>query len=235
VDKHKIYGKGSDGTVVRGELLTGRGVHALKFLDDEAMQAEVEALQKLSSPGHDHVIRLLGVYQSDFGTCVVALPVAECNLHRFLEARARIVTTSVARSFATQLASGLAYMHNALVMHRDLKPSNVLMTVGDTGLASLWIADMGRARVMPAKAPRRCPDKTVVNDSRVGVDLQFPNMTPGQRRGKSIAIPCNVLAEPLRCIGHVRAMFLPLILPCSCPAIASARACHEHCKDMARA
>jgi serine/threonine protein kinase len=71
-------------------------------------------------------------------------------------------------------------MHNALVMHRDLKPCNVLMTVGDTGVARLWIADLGRARDIPGMAPRRCHGKTVVNDSRVGVERQFPNMTPGQ-------------------------------------------------------
>ena len=95
MNKHKIYGKDSDGIVVRGELLTGRG-YALKFLDKEAMHAEVQALQKLSSPGHEHVIRLLGVYRSDSGQCVVALPVAECNLQQFLGTRAGIVAVSLA-------------------------------------------------------------------------------------------------------------------------------------------
>ena len=206
MNKHKIYGKGSDGIVVRGELLTDRGRHALKFLDEEAMHAEVQALQKLSSPGHEHVIRLLGVYRSDSGQCVVALPVAECNLQQFLEARAGIVAISFARQFATQLASGLAYMHNALVMHRDLKPCNVLMTVGDTGVARLWIADMGTARDIPGMAPRRCHGKTVVNDSRVGVERQFPNMTPGQRAWISMPQCWEAWAEHRRNMNKARAL-----------------------------
>jgi serine/threonine protein kinase len=150
-------------------------------LDEEAKHAEVQALQKLSSPGHENVIRLLGVYRSGYSQYIVALPIAECNLQEFLEAKAGIVAIALARQFVTQLASGLAYMHHALVMHRDLKPANVLMTVGDTGVARLWIADMGRARDMPGMTPRRCHENTVVNDSRVGIERQFPNMTPGQR------------------------------------------------------
>jgi serine/threonine protein kinase len=141
----------------------------------------VQVLQKLSSPGHENVIRLLGVYRSESSQYVVALPIAECNLQQFLEAKAGIVTIALARQFATQLASGLAYMHHALVMHRDLKPANVLMTVGDTGVASVWIADMGRARDMSGMTPRRWHGNTVMNDSRVGIERQFPNMTPGQR------------------------------------------------------
>jgi serine/threonine protein kinase len=185
--------------------LTGREVHALKFLDNEAMHAEVQALQKLNSPGHEHVIRLLGVYRSDCGRCVVALPVAEGNLQQFLEVRAGIVATSLARRFITQLASGLAYMHNASMMHRDLKPCNVLMTIGDTGVASLWIADMGRARHIPAMVPRRCTDKMVVNDSRVGVDRQFPNMTPGQRVWISMPQGWVARAEHHRSMNKARA------------------------------
>jgi serine/threonine protein kinase len=161
--------------------LTGRGFHALKLLDEEAQHAEMQALQKLRYPGHENVIRLLGVYRSDSSQYVVAIPVAECNLQQFLEARAGIVAMALPRQFATQLASCVAYMHNAsLVMHRDLKPCNVLMTVGDTAVARLCIADMGRARDIQGMAPRRCHGKTVVNDSRVGVERQFPNMTTGQ-------------------------------------------------------
>jgi serine/threonine protein kinase len=136
----------------------------------------------------------------------VALPVAEGNLQQFLEARAGIVATSLARRFTTQIASGLAYMHNASMMHRDLKPCNVLMTIDDTGVASLWIADMGRARRIPAMAPRRCTDKKVVNDSRVGVDRQYPNMTPGQRVWISMPQGWVARTEHHRSMNKARAL-----------------------------
>ena len=64
--------------------------------------------------------------------------------------RGPLLARSTIELWASQLASGVAYLHSQSVLHRDLKPGNILLAWEGVGMRT-EIADFWAARVIPAQ------------------------------------------------------------------------------------
>ena len=121
----------------------------------------------------------------------------ECDLHSFIRrreadsatrfeqgsagisvTRGPLLDRSTLELWASQLASGLAFLHSHSIVHRDLKPGNILLVWQGAGMR-VEIADFGAARetLAPSDKKRRLHGKSAVNLSHQSVTAQFENLT----------------------------------------------------------
>ena len=189
LEKYEIggrIGQGSFGKVYRGYHKSSGAPVALKFatLDDdpEVANREVQLLKRLR---HGGIIPLLEHFDPEpvrgRRTAVLVFPEREGDLHRFIRrrqadvlhhrasaglsvTRGAFLDRSTVELWASQLASGLAYMHSQSTIHRDLKPGNVLLVWQGAG-TRVELADFGAARETPA------PAQKLRNRSKKAVDL----------------------------------------------------------------
>ena len=109
-------------------------------------------------------------------------------------------------SLATQVASGIAYLHERGIAHRDLKPENIFITsnnvlkIGDFGMATdktsepgCWLD--GSVLFMPPREIRRCPSlskescpQAVLRSPRGRLGLRRHRFRVGQRRRHGLYI-----------------------------------------------
>ncbi|MEJ5979335.1 protein kinase [Novosphingobium sp. PS1R-30] len=142
-------GEGAMADVYRGhDESIGRAV-ALKVLKEElARDAELSArfMREARAAGalnHPNIATIYDVGSVD-GVAYIAMELVEGQpLDVALQAQGRLPYERVL-SLGLQLASALAYAHDAGIVHRDLKPSNILLT-SDGRTAKLL--DFGVARI----------------------------------------------------------------------------------------
>ena len=76
---------------------------------------------------HPNIRRTIGLETVEsIGKAIVLEYVDGCMLDSLLDAK--YMTSSTARSIATQIADALRYIHSKQIFHRDLKPSNILVS-----------------------------------------------------------------------------------------------------------
>jgi hypothetical protein len=61
------------------------------------------------------------------------------------------VSEAIVKTYALQLARGLAHLHGRRMLHRDLKPDNILIAVSASGERTVKIADMGLATTLASR------------------------------------------------------------------------------------
>eukprot|EP00913_Durusdinium_trenchii_P022938 g21539.t1 len=114
--------------------------------DSSALRAEIKNLRMLD---HPNVVRLYEVNED--AEAVFLLMEYCCGGDLFslvTESHEGRVSEKVARSFAEQMLSALAYCHSMGIVHRDVKPENFLLegiVEKDASLATLKLADFGIA------------------------------------------------------------------------------------------
>jgi len=129
-----VVDRGGMGIVFAAEQVRLRRKVAIKILPVHLAQERKALLrfqreaELVSSLQHPHVVQIV-----DFDTTAQGEPyiVMEFLVGESLElrlAREPVLPLALVVRIATQVASGLAAVHEALIVHRDLKPANIFLT-----------------------------------------------------------------------------------------------------------
>ena len=195
-----LIGRGTFGKVYRGQSRISGAAVAMKFASvDQDPEVAIREVNLLNSLQHDCIVPLLDYFGPEPScrseTEVFVYPWREGDLQGFICRRESdaiqqsvtglsvtggprpLLDRSTVESWASQLASGLAFMHSRNTVHRDLKPGNILLVWQGAGMR-VEIADLGAARLVPLKK-RRLNSKSTVDTT-----AQFADLTP------------NVMTEP---------------------------------------
>ena len=178
----KLLGRGGMGAVYRVRDRAVDEVVALKLLDlaaatpdaVERFRREVRLARRIT---HRNAARTydLGEWQ---GFRYLTMEYVDGESLRELVARIRPSAARVI-DFATQIAKGLAAVHEAGVVHRDLKPANVLVERG----GRVVITDFGIARGVQSS------DATLHTGGLLGTPAY---MSPEQISGESVEAPSDL-------------------------------------------
>ena len=83
----------------------------------------------------------------------------------------------LALEITTQVAAGLAAVHEQNLVHRDIKPSNIMVRVKDDGGITAKIIDLGLAKAIiePSLSNRNFDARRLLLERRI---LLVPNNSP---------------------------------------------------------
>ena len=153
----KRIGSGRYGNVFSGQAEPGMHDIAAKMVSfDPSQQADVLAEYNIAKKmKHPNVMHADGSGIGGHNNCqfIMVMELMQRSLYEFIYSTSVVDMASV-QSLASQLLSGIAYMHELGILHRDLKPANILLTGGDTVLK---ICDFGMAIDLSTnKIPIQC-------------------------------------------------------------------------------
>jgi tRNA A-37 threonylcarbamoyl transferase component Bud32 len=140
----KIIGRGSYGEVYEATWLGCKLVAKVirSSGDTTKLREEIQILSKLS---HPHVVQFVGYCEAK-GTSMILMEAMHGDLRTLIDNQARDGTPPmpqhVVLDIISQIAAGMAYLHNRGVFHGDLKASNVLVSRPD-GSIEVKISDFG--------------------------------------------------------------------------------------------
>ncbi|CAH1141136.1 unnamed protein product [Phyllotreta striolata] len=140
---HELVGKGSFGAVFKGIDQRTNQVVAIKIIDLEKAQDDIDDIQKeiliLSQCDSPFITKYHGSYLKDSKLCIVmeflgggsALDLMKAG--PFEETHIAIILRDVLK--------GLDYLHDELKLHRDIKAANIMLSEnGDVKLADFGVA-----------------------------------------------------------------------------------------------
>ena len=128
---------------------------AIKVLHEEWRHVEeicarfTNEARLLGSIRHQHVLALLAAGHLPTGAPYMVLEWLPHSLAGVLARGGGALTASATIGIASQVARGLAALHERGIVHRDLKAANVLLSAPDPALARACLADLGLAKVPP--------------------------------------------------------------------------------------
>ncbi|XVF14951.1 hypothetical protein REPUB_Repub09cG0105500 [Reevesia pubescens] len=149
-------GRGSFGTVFKGELSNDQKIVAVKRLDnistlgDREFQTEMRVIARTN---HRNLIRLLGYCHDESNRLLVYEYMRNGSLADILFTNEKQPCWSQRMNIACSIAKGLVYLHEECetrIIHCDIKPQNILMDenmcakISDFGLAKLLMEDQTR-------------------------------------------------------------------------------------------
>jgi serine/threonine protein kinase len=136
-------GRGGQAQVWSGRDLTRDVPVALKFWprtvsrrDRDRLDREIGVLRQLT--GHPNIVRFLDARIVDGARPWLATELCEDSLGDRL--RSGSISTEQAFTWAEDMLTGLAYVHQKGLLHRDVKPANVLIHHGRAKLCDLGLA-----------------------------------------------------------------------------------------------
>jgi serine/threonine protein kinase len=121
---------------VISERLLGDESARLRFL------REARAAASVRHPNVASVFHLGRIGQNYF----YAMEFVEGETLEHLIRRSRRVETKLALEITTQVAAGLAAVHEQNLVHRDIKPTNIMVRLKDGGVVAVKIIDLGLAK-----------------------------------------------------------------------------------------
>lgn len=141
-----IVGEGRSGAVFIVQHKRTEKYYACKILtkgdhDAEVLKGEIQTLRTLD---HPNIVRLFETHED--GETVFLL-MELCHGGDLFDkiADEQTLTEPIARIFARQMLSALAYCHSNGVVHRDIKPENFLLETEHPDCLTLKLADFGIA------------------------------------------------------------------------------------------
>lgn len=174
-DKLNDIEEGAYGWVARArELRTGRVVALKRLKIDDATggsraglpETGLREIQILKDCSHRNIVELVEVVVGDgdlakrrgasnerIENIFLVLEFLEHDIKSILEDMPEPFLASEVKALLSQLASGVAYLHDHWVLHRDLKTSNLLLN----NRGRLKIADFGMARYCGDPPPKLTP------------------------------------------------------------------------------
>lgn len=133
----KVFGKGGRGEVDEVYYMGGEDLRCARkrifrpaMSSDNAVVAaaflnEVNCMKRIA---HRHCVELVASYSDPFVFAILMLPIAECNLARYLDDSVRSPDTQTfLQEFFGCLSRGLWHIHRQRLRHRDIKPENILI------------------------------------------------------------------------------------------------------------
>jgi serine/threonine protein kinase len=214
VNKQRVLGYGSGGTVVYEGSLGGRKVAVKRMLNDFFDVAQQEISLLLAADEHPHIVRYYAHEQDDqfvylaLGYCVQTLADRICEPDG--ASKQAPLTGREALVIARGITEGVVALHAFSIVHRDLKPQNVLLAAD----GSVKISDMGLAR-------RTNPDSDSFSTDRGAGSVGWqapeqmaftaakqPHQEPPLPEGEVAALP----AAPPRLTRHVDLFALGCLL-----------------------
>jgi serine/threonine protein kinase len=119
-----------------------------RYLGDESAQLrflrEARAAASVRHPNVASVFHLGRTRSSYF----YAMEFVEGETLEHLIRRSGRVRVKVALEIVTQVAAGLAAVHEQNLVHRDIKPSNIMVRLKDDGIIAAKIIDLGLAKAV---------------------------------------------------------------------------------------
>src|SRR5246127_2050818 len=117
-----------------------------KYLDDESARVrflrEARAAAKLRHSNVASVLHLGRTGDSYF----YAMELVEGETLEKLIKRSGRLDVNLALEIATQVAAGLAAVHEQNLVHRDIKPTNIMVSLKEGGAVTVKIIDLGLAK-----------------------------------------------------------------------------------------
>lgn len=153
-EKIECIGKGSFGEVYRGrEVATGKVV-ALKLIDLEKADEEIEVLQReikvMSQISNPYVVQYYSSLMKGSTLWIVMEFMSEGSLKELLDVVGPFPEDAIA-TVMKALFRGLDYVHKGHKLHRDIKAANILLS----GHGDVKLADFGVAGQMTATMRQR--------------------------------------------------------------------------------
>ncbi|XP_047953013.1 G-type lectin S-receptor-like serine/threonine-protein kinase LECRK3 [Salvia hispanica] len=150
--KEKL-GRGASGTVFKGVLQNGQKMVAVKRLEKEYTQGEIEFQTELKTIGkmyHRNLVRLLGYCFNKDNKSLVFEYMSNGSLADILFNQEKQPSWEERMEIARDISRGILYLHEECetqIIHCDIKPQNILMDrnwcakISDFGLAKLLNQD----------------------------------------------------------------------------------------------
>ncbi|KAL1542090.1 G-type lectin S-receptor-like serine/threonine-protein kinase LECRK3 [Salvia divinorum] len=146
-------GRGASGTVFKGVLQNGQKMVAVKRLEKEVAQGEIEFQTELKTIGkmyHRNLVRLLGYCFDGDNKLLVFEYMSNGSLADILFNPEKRPNWEERMDIARDISRGILYLHQECelqIIHCDIKPQNILMDekwcakISDFGLAKLLKQD----------------------------------------------------------------------------------------------
>ncbi|KAF0700137.1 Aste57867_9325 [Aphanomyces stellatus] len=145
-------GKGTHSKVFHAKHKASGDDVAIKMIPKAAARQEwrreVAVMKMLDT--HPNIVELKGTYETEDAVCLVMEYAAGGELFQLL-IRDGAYSEDIARSFAKDTLTALAFLHDQGIVHGDLKPENLLVTSKHAKKAHVKLADFGMAAVMTTK------------------------------------------------------------------------------------
>lgn len=141
-----VIGHGASGVVHLARDRTSRSFVAAKVLQrhgfDDLAQQRFLSEQRLAV-ADEHVLTNLDWFQTP-SDAVLVMELADAGSLEDVLALNHTLSRGFVESVASQLAAGLAALHEAGVIHRDIKPANVMLCTDTAGITAK-LGDLGTA------------------------------------------------------------------------------------------
>ncbi|XP_042011533.1 G-type lectin S-receptor-like serine/threonine-protein kinase LECRK3 [Salvia splendens] len=146
-------GRGASGTVFKGVLQNGQKTVAVKRLEKEFAQGEIEFQTELKTIGkmyHRNLVQLLGYCFDGNNKLLVFEYMSNGSLADILFNQEKRLSWEERMEIARDISSGILYLHQECetqIIHCDIKPQNILMDdnwrakISDFGVAKLLKQD----------------------------------------------------------------------------------------------
>lgn len=146
-------GRGAFGLVYKGEYQGGLvAVKAMAIVDDDVRELITREVSLLKEVSHESIVKFIGISKKDAQELLLVMEfVPGGELYDLLTDASVDVTWDMKLSWAADIASALAYMHDKSIIHRDLKSENILVC---DDIHKVKLADFGFARIAERQTQR---------------------------------------------------------------------------------